>query len=104
MACYQEKLNFQVQPNFRRSSSGFPGKSGPSGFTKMGVWNNPTFHPQMSGFSKHATKSVVAVDTVFFNYNNNHQTADGFRVLFWVYQEVLRTSFDIAFYKPLTDR
>ena len=34
----------------------------------------------------------------------NDQAADGFRVSLWIYQEVLRTSFNIAFHKPLTDR
>ena len=34
----------------------------------------------------------------------NDQAADGFRVSLWIYQEVLRTSFNNAFHEPLTDR
>ena len=43
---------FRYNPTFAWHCRVSPEKSGSSGFTKIGVWNNPTFHPQKSGFSK----------------------------------------------------
>lgn len=52
MACFQEKADFQVQPDLHRGLSGFPKSRVLPDLKNMGARNHKTFLPQMSTFSK----------------------------------------------------
>ena len=52
MACFQEKADFQVQPDLHRGLSGFPKSRVLPDLKNMGARNHKTFLPPMSTYSK----------------------------------------------------